>query len=299
MIKTPVVAVAATFLFTTTSQAQISPPPTPMLPCDGTAIMGERSVPHLNLPTVSGSASEEQLPISVLIAFDGAETRFFVTSPSQAEVSASDEVAIGQLGQAVADAWALNSGGASVDQCWNGNAAGEYSVEGRSTSICTIMISANDTVRYHSLSSVRNALRNAGFTKFALIRGAPDGSDVIFDYHVPLNPVPIVLQGLRPTNVRLTSRPDTDHPVITIADAGGWTEVPLAQLGEGVTRAAIQDNPALSAEEINTEARICVRPDSATSYGDIIQIILAIRDQGFRRVGLYSEAVVAVADQNH
>jgi biopolymer transport protein ExbD len=299
MIKTPAVAVAAFFLFTTTSQAQISPPPTPVLPCDATAIMGARSVPPLTLPTVSGSASDEQRPTSVIIAFDGVETRFFVTSPSQTEVSASDEVPIAQLGQAVGNAWALNSAGASIDQCWNGNDAGEYSVGGRSTSICTIMISANDTVRYHSLSSVRNALRNAGFTKFALIRGTPDGSDVVFDYHVPLNPVPIALQGLHPTNVRLTSRPDADHPVITIAEGGGWTELPLTQLGDGVTRAAIRDNPALSTEQIHTDARICVRPDSAVSYGDIIQIITAIRNHGFRRVGLYSEAVVAIADQNH
>jgi hypothetical protein len=117
MRKTSALAFAMIVLLATASEAQISPPPTPVLPCDETAIRGARSVPPLTLPTVSGSASTEQRPTSVIIAFDGVETRFFVTSPSRAEVLASDEVGIAQLGQAVANAWALNSGGASVDQC--------------------------------------------------------------------------------------------------------------------------------------------------------------------------------------
>jgi biopolymer transport protein ExbD len=91
--------------------------------------------------------------------------------------------------------------------------------------------------------------------------------------------------------------PDATEPVIGIVNGRGWTAVPFAQLGESLSSAAARNNPALTAAEIDTGALICVRPDIIISYGDVLRVMTAIRDHGFRRVALYSEAVVPVDDQ--
>jgi hypothetical protein len=107
------------------------------------------------------------------------------------------------LGQAAAEAWLANTPSASIEQCWDGSVVGEYTVAGRSTTICRIVIRADESVRYGGLTSARNALRDAGFTRMALMTS--DETRVIFDEHLPLNPVPVRLEGISPTIVRIVS----------------------------------------------------------------------------------------------
>jgi hypothetical protein len=121
-------------------------------------------------------------------------------------------VPLARLGQTVAEAWLAHGAGASIDQCWDGSEVGEYSVGGRMTTICTIVIRADDGVRYSELSSARDALRAAGFTEFALMRSNQREGAVVFDYHLPLNPAPIRLQGVSPTIVRIMCRQTQQSP---------------------------------------------------------------------------------------
>jgi hypothetical protein len=55
-------------LCTTAAEAQVSPPLTPAMPCDGNAIRGARAVPALTLPTHSGSPSTELRQTSISIS---------------------------------------------------------------------------------------------------------------------------------------------------------------------------------------------------------------------------------------
>jgi hypothetical protein len=144
------------------------------------------------------------------------------------------------------------------------------------------------------LALARNALRNAGFTKFALMRSNQDTA--VFDYHLPLNPVPIRLQGLSPTLVLLMQ--SQTGLVASVADGEGWRAMPLSELGERVTHQATRDNPSAAPEDLNEAARICVRPDNAVPYDDVLSVIAGLRDYGFPRVGLYSQAVVAIGEEN-
>jgi biopolymer transport protein ExbD len=286
-MRTWALAVAALLLIAVPSAAQNSPPPTPILPCDSNAITGSRSVPPQTIPTASGNtAGTERRQTSISLSLENGATHYFV---------ADREVPLALLGQAAAEAWLANSPGNSIEQCWYGRSVGTYTVAGRLTSICRIVIVADEGVRYGGLASARNALRDVGLTQFALM--TPDQTRVVVDDHLPLNPVLIRLQGISPTIVRIMSPPDATEPVIGIVNESGWSPTPLARLGENLTREATRNNPALAAEELNAEARICVRPDSTISYGDVLRVLITIRDHGFRRVGLYSEAFVPVDDQ--
>lgn len=287
-MKTLALSFAALLLFTATSEAQISAPPTPVVPCDSNAILGSRNAPAFTIATHNDSSSSEPRQTTISISYEYGTARYFVSG---------SEVLFPQLGRTVAEAWLANSAGASIDQCWNRSAVGEYLVGGRVVSICTIAVRVDDSVRYRDLSSTRNALRDAGFTTLALMRSGQDDGAAIFDYHLPLNPVPILLQGVSPTIVRIMSPPDAAEPVIGIENGREWTATPLTQLGEDLTSAAANNNPALTAEELHAEARICVRPDSIITYADLVRVMTSMRELGFRRVGLYSEAVVPIDEQ--
>ncbi len=282
--KSGALAIAAIFLSTTTSAAQTAPPPTPVLPCDGNSIMGSRSTPPRVTVTRTGSAeTTEQRHTSLSLTFVNGVTRYFVDGV---------EVPLARLGQATAEAWLANTPSASIDQCWSSSPqVGEYTLAGRISSLCRIVIRADD-VRYREVTSVRNALRDAGFHQMTLMTS--DQTTIVRDDHIPLNPVPVRLQGIAPTMVRIISPPDATEPIIEIANGSEWNAAPLADLGANLSRAAAHNNPALSAEELNTQARICVRPDSIIAYGDVLRIITTIRGYGFTRVGLYSQVVVRV-----
>lgn len=286
-MKSWALALVALFLSAVPSVAQNAPPPTPILPCDSNAISGSRNLPPRSIAMRSSApAATEQRLTSVSLSSVNGTTHYFL---------AETEVPLARLGQAAAEAWLANSPNDTIEQCWYGRSVGTYTVAGRLTTICRILIFADDSVTYSGLASARNALRDAGLTQFALM--TPDRTRVVVDDHLPLNPVLIRMQGISPTIVRIMSPPDATEPVIGIVNGSGWNATPLAQLGENLTLAAARNNRALAAEELHPEARICVRPDSIISYGDVLRVITTIREYGFRRVGLYSEAVVPVDNE--
>jgi biopolymer transport protein ExbD len=278
-------ALAALFLSATSSAAQITPPPTPVLPCDANAITGSRSAPARVIATRnSDSAATEQRLTSISLSSSNGATRYFVEER---------EVTLAQLGRATGEAWLANTPGASIDQCWSNGITpvGEYAIAGRLTTICRIVLRADDDVSYSGLSAARDALRDAGFTRLALMTS--DQTRAVFDEHLPLNPVPIRLEGIAMTTVRIVSPPDATEPVVSI----GGTAAPLTQFAGLLARETARNNPALLTHGSIEDARICVRPSSTIAYGDVLRVISAIRDQGFRRAGLHSTAVVAVDDQ--
>ena len=278
-------AIAALLLTATISAAQ-TPPPTPVLPCDSNAIMGSRSPPARSFATLTGATRATARQTSVSLSSTNGVTHYFVDGA---------QVQLAQLGETAAQAWLANTPGGSIEQCWSGTAPGAYMIAGRETSLCRIAISADEDVSYGRFASARDALREAGFITLALL--TPDQTRVVRDDHLPLNPVPIVLQGISPTTVRIAMPPDATEPVITIANGQDWVTTTFPPLRDDLTLQVARNNPALTAEELYTTARICVRPYSNVSYGDVMRVLTSIRDLGFARAGLYSEAVVAVDDQ--
>lgn len=280
-------ALAALMLSTTSAEAQqVSPPPTPVLLCDSNAVTGARSVRPLLTPTLTNARSADTRPTSISLSNDGGAMRYFVGDA---------ETPLEGLGQAVADAWFVNSPGNSVDQCWYGSAAGHYPIGGRESTICRIVIRADDTVTYGYLEAARYALRRAGLIQAALM--SADMNTVVFDEQLPLNPVPVRLEGVGVTLVRILASPAGSEPMMGIANGRGWRSVPLSQFEEPLRREVARDNTAVPANEINTTARVCIRPDRSIAYRDVLNVMKTVHDYEYVRVGLYSEAVVAVGDQ--
>lgn len=244
--------------------------------------MGSTNVPPLSIATRSGvPTTAEPRQTTVSIASSRGAARYFVDGT---------EAPIERLGRTAAEAWLTNSAGASIEQCWHGPAPSVYTIAGRQTSICRIVIIADENVSYTRLSAARDALRDAGLIGFMLL--TPDQTRAVPDDHLPLNPVPVRLRGISPTIVRVELPPDATEPVITISSGGSWITTTFAQLQQNMTLAGASNNPALTAEE-TTQIRVCVRPYSNVSYADVLRVLTSIRDAGFTRVGLYSQVVVA------
>ncbi|MBI3439996.1 MAG: biopolymer transporter ExbD [Proteobacteria bacterium] len=99
----------------------------------------------------------------------------------------------------------------------------------------------------------------------------------------PPNPVPIHLEGLNPT-------------VVGIREGAGGLEifvdeqtVPLSQLGDVTLQHAIRNNPALDTRDIYAEARVFVRADQSTAYGNVVNVMSRLEEEGFVKVGIFSE----------
>jgi biopolymer transport protein ExbD len=99
----------------------------------------------------------------------------------------------------------------------------------------------------------------------------------------PPNPVPIHLEGLNPT-------------VVGIREGAGGLEifvdeetVTLATLGQKTLDHAIRNNPALNIEDIYAQAKIYVRADQSTAYGNVIDAMSRLEEEGFVNVGIFSE----------
>lgn len=99
----------------------------------------------------------------------------------------------------------------------------------------------------------------------------------------PPNPVPIHLEGLNPT-------------IVGIREGAGGLEIFVDQ--ETVTRAtlgaktlehAIHNNPALDVQDIYSEARIFVRADQSTAYGNVVDVMSRLEEEGFVKVGIFAE----------
>ncbi|MGE0596628.1 MAG: biopolymer transporter ExbD [Hyphomonadaceae bacterium] len=100
----------------------------------------------------------------------------------------------------------------------------------------------------------------------------------------PPNPVPIRLEGLNPTIVAITDRPGEGMRLFV-----GPEEVQLAQLGERTLDHAIRNNPALNVEDMYAEARVFVRADQSTAYGNVVNVMSQLQQEGFAKVGIFAE----------
>jgi biopolymer transport protein ExbD len=99
----------------------------------------------------------------------------------------------------------------------------------------------------------------------------------------PPNPVPIHLEGLNPT-------------IVGIREGAGGLEVfvdeqtvTMSQLGQVTLEHAIRNNPALNVEDIYAEARIFVRADQSTAYGNVVDVMSRLEEEGFVKVGIFAE----------
>jgi biopolymer transport protein ExbD len=99
----------------------------------------------------------------------------------------------------------------------------------------------------------------------------------------PPNPVPIRLEGLNPTIVGIR---ETATGMAVYVDE---EIVQISQLGDRTLDHAIRNNPALDTRDIYAEARIFVRADQSTAYGNVIDVMSQLQEAGFVKVGIFAE----------
>ncbi len=99
----------------------------------------------------------------------------------------------------------------------------------------------------------------------------------------PPNPVPIRLEGLNPTIVGIR---ETATGMAIYVDE---EVVQLSQLGDKTLDHAIRNNPALNFEDMYAEARIFVRADQTTAYGNVVDVMSQLQEAGFVKVGIFAE----------
>ena len=99
----------------------------------------------------------------------------------------------------------------------------------------------------------------------------------------PPNPVPIHLEGLNPTIVGI--REGAGGLVVFVDEQ----TVTMSQLGQVTLEHAIRNNPALNVEDIYAEARIFVRADQSTAYGNVVDVMSRLEEEGFVKVGIFAE----------
>ena len=99
----------------------------------------------------------------------------------------------------------------------------------------------------------------------------------------PPNPVPIRLEGLNPTIVAIR---ETGAGQLIYVDE---ETVQLSQLADRTLDHAIRNNPALNIEDIYAEARIFVRADQSTAYGNVVNVMSQLQESGFVKVGIFAE----------
>lgn len=99
----------------------------------------------------------------------------------------------------------------------------------------------------------------------------------------PPNPVPIHLEGLNPT-------------IVGIREGAGGLEVfvdeqvvQMSQLGAVTLQHAERNNPALDFRDLFAEARIFVRADQSTAYGNVVDVMSRLQEAGFVKVGIFAE----------
>jgi biopolymer transport protein ExbD len=99
----------------------------------------------------------------------------------------------------------------------------------------------------------------------------------------PPNPVPIRLEGLNPTFIIIS---ETGAGMVIAVDS---EVVQLSQLGEVTLTHARNNNPALDFNDVYAEARIFVRADQSTAYGNVVNVMSQLQEEGFAKVGIFSE----------
>ncbi|MEQ1490332.1 MAG: biopolymer transporter ExbD [Terricaulis sp.] len=99
----------------------------------------------------------------------------------------------------------------------------------------------------------------------------------------PPNPVPIRLEGLNPTVVGVRETP------AGLAIFVDEEIVQLSNLGEKAFEHARRNNPALEFNDLYAEARIFVRADQSTAYGNVVDVMSRLQEEGFVKVGIFAE----------
>jgi biopolymer transport protein ExbD len=99
----------------------------------------------------------------------------------------------------------------------------------------------------------------------------------------PPNPVPIRLEGLNPTIVGIR---ETAAGLAIYVDE---EVVQMSTLGDVALSHAIRNNPALDTQDIFAEARIFVRADQTTAYGNVVDVMSRLQEEGFVKVGIFAE----------
>jgi biopolymer transport protein ExbD len=99
----------------------------------------------------------------------------------------------------------------------------------------------------------------------------------------PPNPVPIRLEGKNPTIVGIRETP------AGLAIYVDEETVQLSNLGDRTLEHAIRNNPALDISDIYAQARIFVRADQTTAYGNVVNVMSKLQEEGFVQVGIFSE----------
>ncbi len=99
----------------------------------------------------------------------------------------------------------------------------------------------------------------------------------------PPNPVPIRLEGLNPTIIGIR---ETSAGLAIYVDE---ETVQLGNLGARALDHAIRNNPALNIEDIYAEARLFVRADQSTAYGNVVTVMSRLQEEGFVKVGIFAE----------
>jgi len=100
----------------------------------------------------------------------------------------------------------------------------------------------------------------------------------------PPNSVYRPLHGLNPTIVSLIE----GAAGLEISVDG--EPVPISRLGARTLQKAIRNNPALDVEEVYAEARIFLRADQNTAYGNVVDVMSLLQEEGFVRVGIFAES---------
>jgi biopolymer transport protein ExbD len=99
----------------------------------------------------------------------------------------------------------------------------------------------------------------------------------------PPNPIPIRLEGKNPTIVGIRETP------AGLAIYVDEETVQLSNLGDRTLEHAIRNNPALDFSDIYAQARIFVRADQTTAYGNVVNVMSKLQEEGFVQVGIFSE----------
>ena len=67
----------------------------------------------------------------------------------------------------------------------------------------------------------------------------------------------------------------------------------LDTLGARTLSHAVADNPSLPIAEIYAQARVYVRADQSTAYGNVVDVMNRLREAHFARVGVFAETAEA------
>ncbi len=99
----------------------------------------------------------------------------------------------------------------------------------------------------------------------------------------PPNPIPIRLEGENPTMIGIRETPTG------LALYVDEEQVQMANLGDRTLEHAIRNNPGINIEEIYARAKIFVRADQTTAYGNVVDVMSRLQEEGFVKVGIFAE----------